>query len=88
MTGREYAEVLREAAEFFDAHPYLPIPEGAPSLMLYYVRPSPAEIRGLTAIVADEGFRVESSSSGLDFWVKKLTRATLVLAMPPLSKPS
>lgn len=70
MTGREYAEVLREAAEFFDAHPYLPIPEGAPSLMLYYVRPNPAEIRWLTAIVADEGFRVESSSSrlGISAW--------------------
>ena len=26
MTGREYAAVLREAAEFFAAHPYLPIP--------------------------------------------------------------
>ena len=56
--------------------------------MLYYVDPSPAEIRWLTATVADEGFSVESSSSGLDFWVKKLTRATLVLAMPPLAKPS
>src|SRR5579863_2557167 len=63
MVGREYAAVLREAAEFFDAHPYLPIPEGAPSLMLFYVHPSPAEIRWLTAIVADEGFKVESSSS-------------------------
>jgi len=89
MVGREYAAVLREAAGFFDAHPYLPIPEGAPSLMLFYVHPSPAEIRWLTAIVADEGFKVESSSSGLDFWVKKLTTATLVLAIPPLlSKPS
>ena len=50
MTGREYAAVLREAAEFFDAHPYLPIPEGAPSLVLYYEHPSPAEIRWLTVI--------------------------------------
>ena len=30
-TGREYAAFLREVAEFFDAHPYLPIPEGAHS---------------------------------------------------------
>ena len=89
MTGREYAAVLREAAEFFDAHPYLPVPDGAHTLLLYYEHPSPAEIRWLTAIVADEGFKVKSSASGLDLWVKKLTRATLALAIPPLlSKPS
>lgn len=44
----------------------------------------PAEIRWLTAIVADEGFKVHSSSAGPDLWVKKLTSATLVLALPPL----
>jgi hypothetical protein len=89
MTGREYAAVLREAAEFFDAHPYLPIPEGAPSLVLYYEHPSPAEIRWLTSTIADEGFETESTSSGSDLWVKKLTKARLVLVVPPLtSKPS
>jgi hypothetical protein len=89
MTGRKYAAVLREAAEFFDAHPYLPIPEGAPSLVLYYQHPSPAEIRWLTAIVADEGFKVQSTAAGMDLWTKRLKRATLVLAIPPLfSKPS
>jgi hypothetical protein len=89
MTGREYAAVLREAVEFFDAHPYLPVPDGAHSLIFYYKHPSPAEIRWLLAIVADEGFKVQSSSEGLDLWVKKLTMATLVLAIPPLvSKPS
>lgn len=89
MTGRDYAAVLREAAEFFDAHPYLPIPEGAPSLVLYYQHPSPAEIRWLTAIVAEEGFQVQSSSAGVDLWEKKLNKATVVLAIPPLfSKPS
>lgn len=33
MTGREYAAVLREAADFFEAHPYLPISDGAHSLV-------------------------------------------------------
>lgn len=84
MTGREYAALLREAVEFFDAHPYLPVPDGAHSLVLYYEHPSPAEIRWLAAIVADEGFKVQSSSAGPDLWVKKLTRATLILALPPL----
>jgi hypothetical protein len=88
MTGHDYAAVLREAAEFFDAHPYLPIPEGAPSLVLYYQHPSPAEIRWLTAVVADEGFKVQSSSAGVDLWEKKLNKATVVLAIPPLFKPS
>lgn len=89
MTGRDYAAVLQQAAEFFDAHPYLPIPEGAPSLVLYYQHPSPAEIRWLTAIVAEEGFQVQSSSAGVDLWEKKLNKATVVLAIPPLfSKPS
>ena len=49
--------------------------------MLYYQHPSPAEIRWLTAIVADEGFKVQSSSAGPDLWVKKLTRATLVFPL-------
>ncbi len=89
MTGREYAAVLREAAEFFDAHPYLPVPDGAHTFVLYYEHPSPAEIRWLTAIVADEGFKVQSSSAGVDLWAKKLNKATVVLAIPPLfSKPS
>jgi hypothetical protein len=42
MTGREHAAVLREAAEFFDAHPYLPVPDEATSLVLYYQHPNPA----------------------------------------------
>lgn len=94
MTRRDYAAVLREAAEFFDAHPYLPIPEGAPRVVLYYEHPnyehpSPAEIRWLTAIVADEGVKVQSSSAGVDLRSKKLNKATLVLAIPRLfSKPS
>ena len=89
MTGREYAAVLLEAADFFEAHPYLPIPDGAHTLMLFYEHPSPAEIRWLTTIIADEGFRVESSASGSDCWVKKLTKGHLVLVLPPLaSKPS
>jgi hypothetical protein len=89
MTGREYAAALREVTEFFDAHPYLPIPDGAQSVVLYYEHPSPAEIRWLTAIVADEGFEVRSSAAGADLWTKKLKTATVVLAIPPLfSKPS
>ena len=79
---------MREAAEFFDARPYLPIPEGAPSLVLCYEHPSPAEIRWLTAILADEGFEVQSTTEGTDLWAKKLNKATVVLAIPPLfSKP-
>ena len=85
MIGRNYAAVLREAAEFFDAHPFLPIPDGAHSLVLYYEHPSPAEIRWLTSTIADEGFEVQSSSSGSDLWVKKLSNATLVLVLPPLA---
>ncbi|HKS75649.1 MAG TPA: hypothetical protein VJQ82_20730 [Terriglobales bacterium] len=90
MSGREYAAVLHEAADFFEAHPYLPIPEGAHSLVLFYEHPSPAETRWLTALVANEGFRVQSSSSsGSDLWVKQLTRGSLVLVLPPFtSKPS
>ena len=84
MTGREYAAVLREAAEFFEAHPYLSVPDRAQSVVLYYGHPGPAEIRWLTAIVADEGFRVQSSAEGVDLWAKKLNRATVVLAIPPL----
>ena len=84
MTGSEYAAALREVAEFFGAHPYIPIPDGAHSFVLYYEHPSPAEIRWLTVIVADEGFRVQSSSGGADLWTKKLNRATVVLAIPPL----
>jgi hypothetical protein len=89
MTGREYAAALREAVEFFDAHPYLPVPDSARILTLYYEHPSPAEVRWLTSIVADEEFTVQSSSEGPDLWIKKLPTATLVLAVPPLiSKPS
>ncbi len=84
MTGREYAAALREAVEFFEAHPYLPVPDTARIFTLYYEHPSPAEIRWLTSIIADEGFTVQSSSAGPDLWVKKLTTATLVLALPPL----
>ena len=88
MTGRDYAAALREAVEFFDAHPYLPVPDLARILTLYYEHPSPAEVRWLTSIIADEEFTVQSSSEGTDLWVKKLTTATLVLALPPLtSKP-
>ena len=68
MTGRDYAAVLREAVEFFDAHPYLPVPDSARNLPLYYEHPSPAEVRWLISIVADEGFKIDSSSAGLDFW--------------------
>jgi hypothetical protein len=46
--------------------------------------PAPAEVRWLTSIVADEDFTVQSSAAGPDLWAKKLTRATLVLALPPL----
>jgi hypothetical protein len=53
-------------------------------LVLYYQHPSPPEIRWLTAIVAEEGFKVQSSSAGVDLWEKKLTKATVVLAIPPL----
>jgi hypothetical protein len=89
MIGRDYAAALREAAEFFDAHPYLPVPESARILTLYYEHLSPAEIRWLTSTIADEQFEVQSSSSGPDLWVKKLKAATLVLALPPLaSRPS
>ena len=60
MTGREYAAVLRETAEFFDAHPYLPIPDGAPSLVLYYEHPSPAHGN---AGVSNSPTRVEAKLS-------------------------
>jgi hypothetical protein len=89
MIGREYAAALREAVEFFDAHPYLPVPDSARILTLYYEHPSPAEVRWLTSILADEEFTVQSSSEGPDLCIKKLPTATLVLAVPPLiSKPS
>ncbi len=88
MIGREYAAALREAVEFFDAHPYLPVPQSARILTLYYEHPTPAEVRWLTSIVADEDFTIESSPSGRDLWVKRLKTATVVLALPPLvSKP-
>jgi hypothetical protein len=89
MIGRDYAAALPEAAEFFEAHPYLPVPESARILTLYYEHLSPAEIRWLTSIIADEEFEVQSASTGPDLWVKKLKAATLVLALTPLvSKPS
>ena len=89
MIGREYAAALREAAEFFDAHPFLPVPDSARILTLYYEHPTPAEIRWVTSIIADEDFTVESSPAGPDLWVRKLKTATVVLALPPLvSKPS
>jgi hypothetical protein len=89
MIGRDYAAALREAVEFFDAHPYLPVPESARILTLYYEHLSPAEIRWLTSMIADEKFEVQSSPAGPDLWVKKLKTATLVLALPPqASRPS
>ena len=46
MIGREYAAALREAVEFFDAHPYLSVPDRARILTLYYEHPAPAEVLG------------------------------------------
>jgi len=36
MTGREYAELLHEAAEFFEAHSDMPVPETCRSLAVLY----------------------------------------------------
>jgi hypothetical protein len=36
MTGREYAALLREAADFFEAHPDLPVPDTYRSLAVLY----------------------------------------------------
>ncbi len=65
------------------------MPDSARILTLYYEHPTPAEIRWVTSIIADEDFTVESSPAGPDLWVRKLKTATVVLALPPLvSKPS
>src|SRR5438067_12411341 len=72
MVGQEYVAVLREAAEFFDAHPYLPLPQTARILTFYYEHPTPIEIRWLTEIATKEGFTAEPSSTGLSCWVKRL----------------
>ena len=41
MIGRDYAAALREAGEFFDAPPYLPVPASPRILTLYYEHPTP-----------------------------------------------
>ena len=67
MIGREYGAVLREAPEFFEAHPYLPVPETARILSLYYEHPTPVEMRWLTEIAVQEEFQAEPSSSGRSY---------------------
>ena len=39
MTGREYAELLREATAFFESHPDLPVPETYRTLAVLYENP-------------------------------------------------
>ena len=89
MVGQEYAAVLREAAEFFDAHPNLPLPETARVLTFYYEHLTAIELSWLTDIATKEGFKPESSSTGLSWWVKRLGRGSLAFVFTPsTSKPS
>jgi hypothetical protein len=88
MMGREYAAILREAAEFFESHSYLPVPETARILTLYYQHPTPVEMRWLTEIAVKEEFKAEPSSSGLSLWVKRLDKGALAFALPSTMKPN
>jgi hypothetical protein len=89
MVAKDYAAILREAAEFFDSHPYLPLPETARILTFYYEHPTPIEIRWLTEIATKEGSTAESSTTGLNLWTKKLGRGSLAFVLTPsTSKPS
>ena len=88
MVGQEYAAVLREAAEFFDAHPNLPLPETARILTFYYENLTSIELSWLTEIVTKEGFKAEPSSTGLNLWVRRLGRGSLAFVLTQLiSKP-
>jgi hypothetical protein len=89
MVGQEYAAVLREAAEFFDAHPSLFLPETARILTFYYEHLTETELSWITDILTQEGFTVEPSSTGLDLWVRRLERGSLAFVfVPATSKPS
>ena len=89
MVGREYAAVLREAAEFFDAHPSILLPDTSRILTFYYEYLTATELNWLTDILMQEGFKAEPSSTGLDLWVKRLERGSLAFVFgASISKPS
>jgi len=82
MTGREYADLLREAATFFESHPDLPVPEAYRSLAVLYEKPDENAAKVLE-IVKKEGFSPQGNATGgLVMWERQCGRGTLCFIVP------
>jgi hypothetical protein len=82
MTGREYAALLREAADFFEAHPDLPVPDTYRSLAVLY-EISDENAAKAVDIVKNEGFTPQGSSvGGLVIWERQCGTGTLCFLVP------
>jgi len=82
MTGREYAELLSEAAAFFQSHPDLPVPETYRSLAVLYENSDKNAAKALD-IVKNEGFTPQrNSTGGLVIWERRCGRGTLCFIVP------
>ena len=68
MTGRKYADLLREAAAFFESPPDLPVSETYCSLAVLYEKPDEHAAQVLE-IAKKEGFSPpENATGGLVMW--------------------
>jgi len=82
MNGREYADVLREAAGFFDKYPDFPVPETYRSVALLYEYPGVASDFVLQ-VVHSEGFIPDiSKTGGAVIWQKNVGPAILCFVLP------
>jgi len=83
MTGREYAELLREAAGFFELHADMPVPDDVYSSMAVLYETTDEDARRVAAIVKRESFTPQGSSTGgLVIWERPCGRGTLCFILP------
>ena len=82
MTGVEYAELLRDAAGFFELHPDMPVPDVYSSFAVLY-EGLDEDAREVATIAQREGFTVQgNSANGLVIWKRQCRHGTLCFLLP------
>jgi hypothetical protein len=82
MSGREYAELLREAAGFFELHPDMPVTDVYSSLAVLY-EDLGEDAREVATIAQREGFTPQPNpTGGLVIWERRCGHGTLCFLLP------
>ena len=82
MLGREYADVLRQAASFFESHPQFPVPDTYRTVALLYEYPG-RDADFVLQVAQREGFMPDiTKTGGTVIWLKDIGAATLGFVLP------